>query len=267
MGATYSSAREDRDYLLDYKSIDTSSLETIDLFQVPVSNVSRDEAVAAVMNMIEEKKGPHYVFFADPIKLMQIRPKRKLAFLAQKFDLILADGAGLQWAAERTGSTLKERIPMIATIMDLIRLAVKQEYTIYLLGSKMEYLEKVFLNLSRSFPGVRIVGRQGGHFTPERGRMIKESLRKSAPDLLFVGMGFPYQDLWIEENKEYLGKTVVVSVDGALDILSGQEKKAPDSFQLNGKTWLWRTITRPLNFVRMYYMISFFVKGFFRKNT
>ena len=154
-GATvkpYASAREDRDYLLDYKSIDLSSLEKVDLLDVPVDNVDRDEAVACIMDMVERKDGPHFVFFADPVKLMQIRPGKKHSFIARDSAMILADGAGLPWAAQKLGTPLKERIPMIAFLMDVIRLSVKREFTIYLLGSRMEYLEKVFLNLPGASP-------------------------------------------------------------------------------------------------------------------
>lgn len=260
----YASAREDRDYLLDYKSIDLSSLERVDLLDVPVDNVNRDEAVARIMDMVERKDGPHFVFFADPIKLMQIRPGKKLSFIARDSSMILADGAGLPWAASKLGGPLKERIPMIAFLMDVIRLSVKREFTIYLLGSRMEYLEKVFLNLTRSFPGVRIIGRQGGYFNQERGERIKESLRKSSPDIIFVGMGFPIQELWTRDNIQSLSKAVVIGVDGAFDILSGMERKAPDYFQVRGLTWLWRTFIRPMNLIRWFAMIGFYLRTVFR---
>lgn len=251
------SAKEDRDYLLDYKSIELTGLRREHVLGVPIDNLTRDEAVARILQMIEARKGPHHVFFADPIKLMRIRGKR-LSFIQEQADLILADGAGLGWAAARLRSPLKERIPMIATIMDLVRLAHKQELTIYLLGSRMEYLERVFFNMQRSFPGVRIIGRQEGAFGREREALVKESLRKSAPDIIFLGMGFPEQEQWMRDNWQHLNSAVVVGVDDAFDILSGKEKKAPDYFQVRGLAWLWRTISRPLLVDRMFLMLAFF---------
>jgi len=258
-------AKEDRDYLLEYKSIDIRRLSRIMLLDVAMDNVTRDEAVAVILDRIEKKKGPFHVFFADPIKLMQIRPGRRLNFIAEQAGLILADGAGLGWASIKLNSPLKERIPMIATLMDLIRLAAMKDFTIYLLGSRMDYIEKVFFNLQRSFPGVRIIGRQGGHFDSTREQLIKESLRKSSPDIIFLGMGFPLQEQWIRENQAYLGSAVVVGVDGAFDILSGQEKKAPDWAQTRGLAWFWRTISRPLLVDRMIAMIYFFILTRYRR--
>ncbi|MBE7437571.1 MAG: WecB/TagA/CpsF family glycosyltransferase [Spirochaetales bacterium] len=241
----YISARDDRDYLLEYKSIDISRLSRLTLLDVPVDNVSRDEAVACILDLIEKKQGPHHVLFIDPIKLMRIRPGKKLRFIAEQARLILADGAGIVWASEKTVAPLKERIPMISFIMDIVRLATSKQLTIYLLGSRTDHLEKVFFNLQRSFNGIRIIGRQGGHFEENREALVKEALRKSAPDIILLGMGFPQQEIWIKNNWAYLSQSIVIGVDGAFDQLSGEEKKAPDWWQLRGLAWLWRTISRP----------------------
>ncbi len=255
---TIESAKDDRDYILEYKSIDLRNLRREDLLGVPVDNASRDEAIALTLDLIERRNGPHHIFFLDPIKLMRLRWGRKrLGFVSDSARLILADGAGLRWAAEKLGFQLKERIPMIAFLMDLVRAASKNNLTIYLLGSRMENLERVFFNLQRSFPGVRIVGRQEGYFTKEREMLIKESLRKSAPDIILLGMGFPLQELWMRENWQYLSHGVVIGVDGAFDVLSGRERKAPDWFQLRGLAWFWRTFTRPYLLDRVYATIAF----------
>ena len=259
-----STAKEDRDYLLDYKSIDLSNLNQKDILDVPIDSLSRDESVALILDMIEKRNGPHHVMFLDPIKLMRIRPNRKLNHLMVQSRLLLPDGAGLMWASNKLGHPLKERIPMIALLMDIIRLAEKKELTVYLLGSKMEYVERVFFNLQRSFPGVRIIGRQSGFFDSEREGMIKEALRKSSPDIVFVGMGFPYQEEWINQNMEIFSKAIVFGVDGAFDILSGKEKKAPDWIQLRGLIWLWRIISRPWRMSRIIFMIQFYILTYFR---
>ena len=258
------SAKEDRDYILEYKSMDLSNLKREELLDVPVDNVSRDEAVAAILDMVEKKNGPHHILFLDPLKLMRIRRSKKLGFIGSQARMVLADGGGLEWAARKLGFTLKERIPMIAMIMDLVRLAAKKDLTIYLLGSRMENLERVFFNLQRSFPGVRIIGRQEGFFNQEREVLVKEALRKSSPDLIFLGMGFPIQEMWIRDNWQYLSNAVVIGVDGSFDILSGKVKKAPDRVQLAGFTWLWRTITRPLLLDRMFATFKFYLLVYWR---
>lgn len=253
------SAKEDRDYILEYKSMDLSNLKREELLDVPVDNVSRDEAVAAILDMIEKKNGPHHILFLDPLKLMRLRRSKKIGFISDQARMVLADGGGLEWAARKLGVALKERIPMIAMIMDLVRLAAKRDLTIYLLGSRMENLERVFFNLQRSFPGVRIIGRQEGYFNKDREVLVKEALRKSSPDLIFLGLGFPLQEIWMRDNWQYLSNAVVIGVDGSFDVLSGKQKKAPDNVQLAGFAWLWRTLTRPFLIDRLFATMGFYL--------
>lgn len=261
----YASSR-DRDYLLDYKSIDIHSLQKVDLLDVPLDNVNRDEAVALLLDYIEKKSASRFVLFVDPIKLMRIRPKRKLSYIRENADLILADGAGLQWAAAKMGNPIKERIPMMSLIIDLIRAASMKNHTIYFLGSKQERLEKITKNLQRIFPEVRIIGRQGGYFNSTREALIKESIRKSEPDIIFIGMGFPRQEKWIIENRQLFHNSVLIGIDGAFDILSGQKKKAPDYFQLRGYAYIWRILSRPYRLDRMWYLMVFYFLTMVRGN-
>lgn len=77
-------AKEDRDYILEYKSIDLSGLKRETILDVPVDNITRDEAVAAILEMVEKKDGPHHVLFLDPLKLMRIRRSKKLGFVGDR---------------------------------------------------------------------------------------------------------------------------------------------------------------------------------------
>lgn len=259
----YSSSHE-RDYLLEYKSIDIDSLERKTVMGVPIDNLTRDEAVAVILESIEKKQGPQHIFFVDPVKLMRIRPGRKLNFIAAQARLILSDGAGIAWAARKLDSPIQERIPMISLIIDVVRAAWKKNLTIYLLGSKIENLEKVSLNWQRIFPGIRIIGRQGGYFNEKRELLIKESIRKTAPDIILLGMGFPNQEKWLQQNWHYFANSAVIGVDGAFDVLSGRQKKAPDSFQVRGLAWLWRSLLRPWNIARWWNIMSFYLYVVFR---
>lgn len=64
--------------------------------------------------------------------------------------MILAEGAGLQWAAARLGKVLKDRISTIALMMDLVRLCELRNYSIFMLGGK-EASSKKFTSL---FPDI-----------------------------------------------------------------------------------------------------------------
>ncbi|MFN3603349.1 MAG: WecB/TagA/CpsF family glycosyltransferase [Leptonema sp. (in: bacteria)] len=257
---------EEKDSLLEYKSIDIKKLKKKFLLGVPIDDINREEAMAKILNFLEDQKKVRFVLFLDPIKLFQISHRKKY----QKFlesDLILSEGKGLLWASKRLNQPIKERISLISFLMDLFRLAHKSKYTIYLLGSKQENIEKVYKNLSRNLPGIQIIGRQSGYFTKEWEEKIKESLKKCSPDIVLVGMGFPKQEKWIRENIDlfsYQNKkskekkySIVIGVDNAFDILAGKTK-VPEYFLLNGLQWLWRLIVKPYRLDNWWYFFQFY---------
>ncbi|HMV43012.1 MAG TPA: WecB/TagA/CpsF family glycosyltransferase, partial [Leptospiraceae bacterium] len=130
--------------------------------------------------------------------------------------------------------------------------------TLFFLGSKEDIIERLFFNLIRHFPEIRIVGRHSGYLNDARELMVKEAIRKTNPDIIIIGMDFPRQEVWIENNTGYFGKSIVIGVWGNLDTLSGQIKKAPDYFQLRGLTWLWRIFVRPYRLDKIYNTIQFY---------
>jgi N-acetylglucosaminyldiphosphoundecaprenol N-acetyl-beta-D-mannosaminyltransferase len=259
---THNSSKEERDYLLEYQSIDLSAIGKINILGVQVDNATTDEAVAKIANWIDTKESYHHVLFIDPPRLMKLRSGKKLHRITDKASMILAEGAGLSWASR---GELKGRVPVIAILMDLVRLAELKGYTIFMLGSKEDTIERVFFNLTRHFPKLRIVGRHAGHMNRQRELMVKEAIRKTSPDIILIANDFPEQEIWIENNTGFFGKSVVIGVSGAFDVLSGREKKAPDSFQLKGYTWLWRIIARPYRIFRMFRIIQFIIMVLFSR--
>ncbi|MCC5815713.1 MAG: WecB/TagA/CpsF family glycosyltransferase [Leptospira sp.] len=251
---THHSSKEERDYLLEYQSIDINSIQKVDILGVQVDNVSVDEAVAKIAHWVDNKEDFRHVLFIDPPRLMKLRSGKILHRITDKASMILAEGAGLNWA---TQGKLKARVPVIALLMDLVRLAELKNYTIFMLGAQESVIERVFFNLTRHFPKLRIVGRHAGHMNRQRELMVKEAIRKTSPDIILFAQDFPEQEIWIENNTGFFGKSVVIGVSGAFDTLSGKEKKAPDSFQLKGYTWLWRIIARPYRIFRMFRILQF----------
>ena len=107
--------------------------------------------MACILHAIENKLTPQYVLFLDPIKLIQIRFNSKLRKIVNKANFVLAESSGFIWASKKRKTPLRERVPLIATIMDIIRLAQRADLTIYFLGSQRDYLDKVFFNMQKKF--------------------------------------------------------------------------------------------------------------------
>src|SRR5690606_25063608 len=79
-----------------------------------------------------------------------------------------------------------------------------------------------------------------------------EEVRAARPDLLFVAMGAPRQERFIEAHAEALGAKVVLGIGGSLDMLAGDVRRAPRWVQRAGAEWLFRLLQEPRRLFRRY---------------
>lgn len=264
---TYDSWKEDRDIILEYNQVDLKDTGISNILGVGIDNLTSTQAVAKIIKMIEEG-GVHHVISLNPYKLIRYRSNTDLNIIYSKASMRIASGSGIVEASAKLGSPLKERIPLMSFLMEIIRLSEIKEYSIFLVGGKPETTEKAFANIRKSFPKIRIVGRHGGFFNASREKSVIEAIRKSEADIVFVGMGFPKEDKWISKIRSEFKNTIFISVGGAIDVISG-EMKAPPIFMESGRDWYYRTITRPWRWGRLlrllFFRIHVFFTGLFRK--
>jgi len=254
----HQSSKEERDYILEYQSIDISTRPKLNLAGVEFENVSRDKAIAIILDLIKKKEKFHHILLLDPIKLALMLPGRPLHRITKKASMILPSASGLGWAAKKFSLEFEEIITPISLIMDLIRISEKQGLTLFFLGGTEKAIEKLFFNLTKHFPQIRIVGRHSGKLSKERELMVKEAIRKTSPDIIFLGFDFPYQEIWIENNNAYLGKSIVIGIWNNLDTLAGKSDSTPEYFRKRNLTWLWKVISRPWNLKQIFITLHFY---------
>jgi N-acetylglucosaminyldiphosphoundecaprenol N-acetyl-beta-D-mannosaminyltransferase len=259
----YDSYKEDRDLVLEYNQVSLNDAGVVNIQGTGFDNLTRPQAIVKVMNMIRDG-GVHHILLLDPYKVQRIKSNTDLKLISSKADMHLASGGGLVWASRRLKSPLKERIPALSFIMDLVRIAEIKEFSIFLVGARPEIVEKAFANIKKSFPKIRIVGRHGGYFNQDREISVIEAMRKSEADIIFVGLGFPKESKWIYKIKNQFTNTVFIDMGGNIDIISSEIKKAPAFFMERGLEWFYRIITKPWRIGRFFRIMTFYIKMIFK---
>ncbi len=138
--------------------------------------------------------------------------------------------------------------------------AERRGWSVFLYGGAPEVTEGMARELVRRFPGLRLAGWHSPPFrpaTPEEDAALVAELGRLRPDLLFVGLGTPKQDLWIDVHRESVPGTVMVSLGAAFDFLGGRVRQAPRFVQRSGFEWLWRLLSRDfLRLLRRYTVMN-----------
>lgn len=186
----------------------------------------------------------HHVMTPNPEMLVAAHRDPAFRTLLNQTALNVPDGAGLLWAARRTGGFLPERVTGIDLLSSLLlRLDLPP---VFLLGAAPGVAEKAAQVLRTQHPALRIAGTFSGSPRQEEEDAIAARINASGAGILFVAYGAPGQDFWIHRNLRNMPSVhVAMGVGGAFDFLAGTRKRAPAVFQSLGIEWLWRLLQEP----------------------
>ncbi len=164
--------------------------------------------------------------------------------------LITADGIGVVYASKILGKPLFERVSGFDLANELLKKCAPMGKTLYLFGGKPGVAQKASEKIVSLYPGIKIAGVSDGYFDEEKEAKIIADINEKSPDILFVCLGFPKQEKWIDAHKNLSAK-VVMGIGGSLDVFAGEVKRAPEIFQKLGLEWFYRLIKQPSRFIRM----------------
>ena len=70
-----------------------------------------------------------------------------------------------------------------------------------------------------------------------------EQINKAEPRLVFVALGSPKQEIFLEQTIDHLTANVFLDVGGTFDVLAGSVKRAPEFYINHNLEWLYRCLT------------------------
>ena len=214
------------------------------------------------------------VFTPNTEIVMAARKSIRLRDEVNKGTYVIPDGIGLLHGARLRGVEIRERVTGYDTSMELLRIANDNGYSLFLIGGREGVAEEAAMNIQRDYPGIRIAGHQHGYFkgthtnSPgEEEERVIELIHKSKADIIFVGFGFPRQEVWINSHMDNLGVKVAIGNGGVIDILAGRAKRAPEIFIKLGLEWLYRLISDPSRIKRQIVLPLFLIRVMLEKDS
>ena len=220
----------------------------IDVLGVGFDNLTMEEAVAAGMELLHQE-GAHYVVTPNPEIVEVCREDPEAMAAVNGADLVLPDGIGVVKGAAMLGTPLKERTPGVEFAAHLMERMAKEGLSLYLLGAKPGIAELAGKKLREKYPGLKIAGTHDGYFK-EDGPVVEE-IRESGADVVFVCLGAPKQEFWMEKNGDAIGAHLLCGLGGSLDVFAGTVERAPKFFRDHGLEWFYRLCKEPKRIGRM----------------
>lgn len=162
-------------------------------------------------------------------------------------DLINADGQPLVMVSKlRSSNPLPERVATTDLFHDVARKAEALGLTFYLFGANESENEAAIANVRRAYPALKIVGHSHGYLRGDALRAKVDEINALAPDFLWVALGVPYEQAFVDEFMPRLSNVGVIKTSGGLfNFLSGSRPRAPRWMQIVGLEWAWRLWLEP----------------------
>ena len=221
----------------------------INVLGVGFDDITIDQAVSRALEILNERKKT-YIVTPNPEIVWKARKDETLRVVINNAELVLADGIGIVLGARLLGTPLPGgRIPGIDFASSLLKEMAQSGGSLFLLGAKPGVAEQAGNNLKDSYPGLIIAGSEDGYFSGSR--QVIEKINSAKPDVLFVCLGSPKQELWMAEYIGQLRVKLCVGLGGSLDVFAGRVKRAPAIFRKLGLEWLYRLISDPRRIGRM----------------
>jgi len=233
----------------------------VDLIQIP-------DVLKQISFWIANGQMGNYVVFSNAHDLVFSKRDSQVKNAVNHSSLTVADGFSLVLLSRLRGQGLKKRVYGPDLMLEFLRLAQEQGYSNFFYGSTPQTLEFLIKNLKHKFPKLKISGSYSPPFVPltapEDARII-EIINQASPDVLWVGLGTPKQQLWMHEHRHKLKVPAMLGVGAAFDFFAKTKPQAPKWIRNHGFEWLFRLITEPKrlwrrylidNFLFVYYLIT-----------
>ena len=243
------------------------------LFGIPVAKVTEAEAVERIIAFAKRRNGhpaggrpptanrqppTRYVatlnvdFVSNAVSGWPFRGNDELWGYLKAADLVTADGMPLVVLSKLLLNPLPERVTGADMVPAICRRCAEEGLSVYVLGGDQIAVEEAFRRMDFA-KGLRIAGIDPVFVKLDESQPeIVERINAAKPDVLFVALGNPKQELWMGRNAGKLDVPVMIGVGGTFNFIAGRVKRAPVWMQKTGLEWIYRILQEPGRLWRRY---------------
>ncbi|MEZ5424219.1 MAG: WecB/TagA/CpsF family glycosyltransferase [Pyrinomonadaceae bacterium] len=225
--------------------------------------VSLDVDVVEFASLIERidalrEQGGGYICFSTVHMVMEAFDNPEYAEKVNAADIIVPDGMPLVWMQKIEGRRDANRVRANDLMIGLCRFAEEKGLSVGFYGASEEVIEAIKARAERDFPKLAIAYAFSPPFRPlseEEDAEITTEIAAKAPDFLFVGLGCPKQERWMNEHRPR-SAAVMLGVGASFDFFAGNVAECPPWIGRLGLEWLFRLTQEPKRLWKRYLILN-----------
>jgi len=198
----------------------------------------------------------HIVVTPNLDHMLRLRSNHAFRSVYAAASLVLADGMPLVWVSRLGNSPLPGRVTGADLIEPVLAEAEREGRSVFFLGPMPETLRLALARCAVEFPYLRIAGSHAPPLNFEhdmtQDATCVSAIRDARPDIIFVALGAPKQELWIARHRNELDFGVALCIGAGIDYFAGVQRRCPQFLARIGVEWIWRLLSEPKRLGRRY---------------
>jgi N-acetylglucosaminyldiphosphoundecaprenol N-acetyl-beta-D-mannosaminyltransferase len=170
-------------------------------------------------------------------------------------DVLLPDGIGIVAACKILNGRRIKKIAGADLHLHVLQRLKEIGGSCFYLGSSAQTLDRIKKQCEQDFPGVSV-----GYYSPpfktkfttDDNQVMVDTINAYNPDVLFIGMSAPKQEMWVHQHKNALNVKVICSIGAVFDFYAGTINR-PSKFWVGmGLEWFIRLMNEPSRLWKRY---------------
>lgn len=241
--------------------------EKTKILGIQFDNVDIDGAMDITKKLVDTSNKSCKLVVAPNTEFIMMAQKDKEFFdILNSADLATPDSVGVMIGGKLQKKPFKTRIPGQMYFRNVLKIAEKEGWSVYLLGGKDDVPKLATENILKLYPNLKVAGYHEGYFEKDSEEIVIQEINSLQPNVLFVAMGAPIQEKWIYKHRNELKVDIAAGQGGTFDYEAGKVKRAPEIVQKLCIEWLWRLILQPSRIKRMIVLPVYLMKVIFSKD-
>ncbi len=223
------------------------------ILSINVSKGKRAEFVNSILELGRQKKSS-YVCVANVHMLVEAYWSKPFQQVVNEADIVTPDGMPLAKSFKILYGAEQDRVDGMSLLPLLLERAIEENLSVYFYGSSSAIIETTRTFIKKDYPALNVVGMYSPPFrylTEAEESAVIDSIANSGANIVFVALGCPKQEQWMAEMKGRI-PSVMVGIGGALPVLIGIQKRAPQWMQKGSLEWLFRLLQEPRRLFKRY---------------
>jgi N-acetylglucosaminyldiphosphoundecaprenol N-acetyl-beta-D-mannosaminyltransferase len=248
-------------------SSNTLAFPVMNMLGINMVCLSYADMYPMIDHWLQNKQGRSHAFAVINVHIcVSALLNKKLRDMYNSMDLVSIDSMPFLYWAKLFYNKKSNRFYAPDLMLEVSSKAKEKDYSFYLYGGYPEEPEIITSFLKQRFQGINVVGHYSPPFrelTKEEDEELCEQINILHPDIIWVGLGSPKQDVWIFQHLQKINGAILIPSGATFDFFGGRIRQAPSWIRKSGFEWLFRLTQDFRRLFKRYTLYNLIFIGFF----